>query len=184
MHKFFLFFGMVITVACGEQKTEKKVIVAEAPKTTKAMNWPELAAWLPDIKGYQPGESTGENTHTGTSGSRYYAFARRQYKRDDKELVVEIIDYNDDPKTLNGLLNMYGFNTPVQNEQIQTRLLETGVPKIKALETKYSANKDIRLTLAVSNRFLIHISEPGGYDAKLPEQVMQSMLSIFSAAGI
>jgi hypothetical protein len=142
---------------------------------TAELNWTQLAAWLPDIKGYQAMESTGENSHTGTSGSRYYAFARRQYKRNDKELTIEIIDYNEDQKTYKGLLNMYGFNTAVQNAQIQTRAVETGNPHVKALETVYTDSKDIRLTLAVADRFMIHISEPGGYDARLPEQVIQSI---------
>lgn len=160
------------TVAAVDKKEEQ----APVPDHS-ALGWEELKQYLPEVKGFiRPAKASGENSFRGkSSNALYYSYARQIYKKGNSELWVEIIDYNNDPKTYQGLLSMYGFSTTINNEQFSTRPVDLKMNLVKALETTYKTEQKIRLTLAVNDRFIITIQQSGSPDAQLLERVASAI---------
>ena len=111
-------FACIIHISC-QQHAAKPVVPISTPKDTvalipnkqqvfSALSKEELMQYLPDAKGFiRNGKPGGESAHTGKSGSRYYSYARQEYKKDDKFYTIEIVDYKDDPAVFKGLSDMY-----------------------------------------------------------------------------
>lgn len=137
------------------------------------LGWEELKQYLPQVKGFtMPAKASGENSFRGkSSNTLYYSYARQAYKKGNNELWIEIIDYNNDPKTYQGLLNMYGFTTTINNDQLSTQPVDLEVDRVKALETTYKAEEKIQLMLAVNDRFIINIQLSGSRDSRLLKRI-------------
>lgn len=142
-----------------------------------ALGWDALREYLPAVKGLAtPDRPSGENSFRGNkSRNLYYAYARQIYKKGSDSLVVEIIDYNNDPATYKGLLNMYGFATPVNNDQLATKKVDMGVEHVQALEMDYKQEQRAQLILAVGDRFLITIVQEGSKNPALLNKVAKSI---------
>ncbi len=83
--------------------------------------------------------------------------AKPLMKKDEK-IKVEIIDYSSDSTQLLGLLNMYGYNTDVDNNVMKSKKVVLKAPSTKAVSNQYKNEKTSKLIVGVSDKVLIVIT--------------------------
>lgn len=184
----FLILSCVATgfISCKDKKSSETAPVTEQKPTT-AVSDSSLARTLPfdsaglewsftKLKDYLPeansgfamdGPPSGEDAFIGTSGTKFYSFARQIYKNGNMTVNVEIVDYLKDKKTFDGLLNMYGFKSGLDNNVLTSKPLPVPINGVKGLATVYKNEKKSIILLTVGDRFIVNVIGDGVNDIEL-----------------
>lgn len=152
----------ILLMSCQEkQQIKKEPLIAEVKTETSkkdtvvfaSMKREELMRFLPVIKGFtKKGDPSGESAHVGSSGNKYYSYAKQEYKKGKADYYIEIVDYKDDSATFNGLVKMYN--------------------SIKHTDT---TEAQARLTIPVNNRFIITALVNGSRDKDELKKLVQAI---------
>lgn len=140
----------------------------------KQFSFTSLLEFIPqDIEGYTLSEDpiNGEDGGVGKTGTRYFSFASKTFVKKDEKIKVEIIDYSSDTTQLLGLLNMYGYNTNVDNNVMKSKKVALKVPSTKAVSNQFKNEKTSKLIVGVSDKVLIVITGMQNDDIELLKRV-------------
>jgi hypothetical protein len=149
------------------------VTVAPAPKAVREMTFDRLNKYIPlEVLGFKAKEAVnGESGGLGKSEARYFSFASQVYHKNDQSIRIEIVDYFMDANQYKGLLNMYGFNSDIDDNVLQTSRINLGVPGTKAITSVYKIDNAARLIIGAGERFLVIITSVHTRDLGLLRKV-------------
>lgn len=132
-------------------------VAPDSASATSSMTQKQLIEYLPDSPGYiRVDKPSGEDSHLGKSGNKYYAFAKQEYEKDGRQYYIEIVDYNDDTAHFHGLIRMYGYDGLINNPEYQQTVVAIGSSHVKGILARYRNDPQQKLTVALANRFIIN----------------------------
>jgi len=164
----------------GEQM-EKAVNDAEKRRAdrikrgdTLAMNYKELQAYLPEISGYtKKGKAGGETVSMPGLGS--FSTAEQEYESGDKEIEIQIMDYNQSVMGYSTATAMFGMNIQVENDQEKSGTFDTGIEGVRGYEQVSKTEQRAELMYAIADRFFLTIKSNGSNDADALKRIAKSM---------
>ena len=164
----------------GEQM-EKAVNDAEKRRAdrikrgdTLAMNYKELQAYLPEISGYtKKGKAGGETVSMPGLGS--FSNAEQEYENGDKEIEIQIMDYNQSVMGYSTATAMFGMNIQVENDQEKSGSFDTGIEGVRGYEQVSKTEQRAELMYAIADRFFLTIKSNGSNDAEALKRIAKSM---------
>ena len=141
---------------------------------TLAMPYTDLQSFLPDINGYdKDGGPKGSQMNMPGMGS--WSQAEQQYKNGDKEIKVEIMDYNAAFQAFTAATTMYKMGYSMEDDSKKQGSLDLGIKDVVAYQTIYKNEPRAELTLIAGDRFFIQIESRGSNDPQLLSSVAKSM---------
>jgi hypothetical protein len=164
----------------GEQM-EKAVIDAEKRRAerikrgdTLAMNYKDLQAFLPEISGYtKKGKAGGETISMPGLGS--FSTAEQEYEQGEKEIEIQLMDYNQSAMGYTTATAMFGMNIQVENDQEKSGTFDTGIDGVRGYEQVSKTDQRVELMYAIADRFFLTIKSTGSNDADALKKIAQSM---------
>lgn len=144
-----------------KEDTLSDATIASINSSIQQFSFTSLLEFMPqEIEGYTLSEEpiNGEDGGIGKSGARYFSFASKTFVKKKEKIMVEIIDYSTDTTKLLGLLNMYGFNSAVDNNIMKSEKITLESPSTKAVSNQFKMEKTAKLIVGVSDKVLIVIT--------------------------
>ena len=144
-----------------KEDTLSDATIASINSSIKQFSFTTLLEFMPqEIEGYTLSEEpiNGEDGGIGKSGARYFSFASKTFVKKNEKIMVEIIDYSTDTTKLLGLLNMYGFNTDIDNNIMKSEKVTLKSPSTKAVSNRFKMEKTAKRIVGVSDKVLIVIT--------------------------
>lgn len=147
---------------------------ATGSKSVKEMTFDRLSEYIPhELFDFKAKDAVnGENGGIGKSEARYFSFASQVYYKPGQSIRLEIVDYLMDTNQYNGLLNMFGFNSDIDNNVVKTKRIQLGIPGTKAITSEYKLENAAKLIIGAGDRFLITISSIDARDLALLQKVV------------
>lgn len=157
--------------SCNEPVTENvaKYDVTDAPnidttdKVRADITHQQLINYLPALNDFdtlQP--PTGETRSNRTSGGKL-SFAKQSYFKPTDTIYIEILDYKWIPEQLAGIAKAYGINNPWETSIQKTVEVILPFRNVSAAATINKEDPNIRLSMVVSDRFMINILANGSH---------------------
>lgn len=159
------------------EDTISDATLATKNSTIKQLSFAQLLQYMPgDLDGYNLEDPiNGEDGSIGKSGSRYFSFASKTFSKKNQRVRVEIIDYTADTVQYHGLLNMYGFNTDIDNNIQRTKKINLNIPGTKAIAAEYKMEKTSQVIIGAAGRVLIVITGIQVQDIGLLQKVARKI---------
>jgi hypothetical protein len=146
----------------------------QAKGDTMALPYKDLEAYLPDISGYtKDGEPKGSQMSMPGMGS--YSQAEQRYKNGEKEIKVEIVDYNGASQLFSGATALYKMGYATEDDTKKEAATDLGIKDISAYETIYKKEQRGQIAVIAGDRFMIQIESNGSNDPDLLHTVAKSM---------
>jgi predicted ribosome quality control (RQC) complex YloA/Tae2 family protein len=141
---------------------------------TLAINYKELQQYLPSPAGYEKdGEPGGESVSMPGLGS--FSKAEQRYKSGEKELEVELLDYNQSDLGYSTATAMFAMNIQVENDREKSGTFETGMKDIRGYEQVYKKDQRVTVSYAIANRFILSLNLRGSNDADELKAIVKGM---------
>jgi hypothetical protein len=161
-------------VADAIDEAQKKREERKAKGDTLAINYKELQKYLPAPSGYEKdGEPSGESVNMIGLGS--WSKAEQRYKSGEKEVNVELMDYNQSELGYTAAAGMFGMSIQVENDREKSGTFETGINGVKGYEQVYKTEKRAELTYTIANRFILTLRMNGSNDVEELKSIAKSM---------
>lgn len=155
-------------------EAQKKREERRAKGDTLAINYKELQKYLPSPSGYEKdGEPSGESVNMPGLGS--WSKAEQRYKSGEKELTVELMDYNQSELGYTAAAGMFGMNIQVENDSEKSGTFETGITGVKGYEQVYKKDNRADVTYTIANRFILTLHLNGSNDVEALKSIAKSM---------
>ncbi len=141
---------------------------------TLAMNYKDLQAYLPNPGGYEKdGNPEGESVNMMGMGN--WSKAEQRYKSGDKNLTVELMDYNQSAIGYSGAAAMFGMNIQIENDNEKSGTFETGISGVRGYEQVYKNDNRADLTYSIAHRFILTLRLNGSNDIEALKNIAKSM---------
>lgn len=146
----------------------------KAKGDTLAMPYTDLQAFLPDISGYEKdGGPKGSQMNMPGMGS--WSQAEQQYKNGDKEIKIEIMDYNAAFQAFTAATAMFKMGYSMEDDTKKQGSVDLGVKDVVAYQTIYKNEPRAEVTLLAADRFFIQVESRGSNDPQLLSSVAKSI---------
>lgn len=146
----------------------------KAKGDTMALPYKDLEAYLPEINGYtKDGEPKGSQMSMPGMGS--YSQAEQRYKNGDKEIKVEIVDYNAAFQMFSAATALYKMGYATEDDTKKEAASDLGIKDVSAYESIYKKEQRGSLAVIAGDRFMINIESNGSNDPDLLHSVAKSM---------
>ena len=146
----------------------------KAKGDTMAMPYKDLEAYLPDISGYnKDGDPKGSQMNMPGMGS--WSQTEQEYKNGDKQIKVEIMDYNAAFQAFTAATAVFTMGYSMEDDSKKQGSVGLGIKDVVAYQTIYKRDPRGELTLIAGDRFLIQIESGGSNDPELLSSVAKSM---------
>lgn len=160
----------------GEAQTEStdRWEARKAKGDTLAMAYKDLQTYLPEIDGYtKDGGPKGNQMNMPGMGS--WSQTEQQYKNGEKEIEVQIADYNAAHQAFAGMTAIYKMGFSAEDDTKKQSATDLGYKDVAAYETIYKDGSSAELNLVVADRFFINIKTRGDNSAELVRTVAKNM---------
>lgn len=154
-------------------ESQKKIEERKKRGDTLAMNYKDLQAYLPDISGYEKDGGPSGESMNGLGGS--WSTASQRYKNGDKNIKVEIIDYNAAYQTFAGLTALYGMGFSREDDNEKMGAVDLGVAGVQGYETISKKEPNSKLTIVIAGRFITNIDCNGSNDSDFLKSIAKGM---------
>ncbi|MBX9785685.1 MAG: hypothetical protein K2X48_20565 [Chitinophagaceae bacterium] len=155
-------------------EAQKKREERKAKGDTLAISYKDLQKYLPSPSGYKKeGDASGESVNMPGLGS--WSKAEQRYKSGDKDLNIELMDYNQSELGYTAAAGMFGMNIQVENDNEKSGAFETGISGVKGYEHMYKKDKRAELTYTIANRFILTLNLNGSNDIEELKNIAKSM---------
>ncbi|RTL60416.1 MAG: hypothetical protein EKK37_06170 [Sphingobacteriales bacterium] len=154
-------------------ESQKKIEERKKRGDTIAMNYKDLQAYLPDIPGYEKDGGPGGESMNGFGGS--WSTASQKYKNGDKNIKVEIVDYNAAYQTFAGLTALYGMGFSREDDNEKIAAVDLGVEGVQGYETISKKEPNSKLTIVIAGRFITNIECNGSNDSEFLKSIAKGM---------
>ena len=141
---------------------------------TLAMPYADLEAYLPDISGYDK-DGGPKGSQTAIPGMGSWSQAAQEYKTGDKQIKVEIMDYNAAFQAFSAATAMFKMGYSMEDDSKKQGSVDLGTKDVVAYQTIYKNDPRGELTLIAGDRFLIQIESRGSNDPQLLSSVAKSI---------
>ncbi|HSC39120.1 MAG TPA: hypothetical protein VLD19_14660 [Chitinophagaceae bacterium] len=146
----------------------------KAKGDTLAMPYADLQAFLPDISGYdKDGGPKGSQMNMPGMGS--WSQAVQEYKNGDKQIKVEIMDYNAAFQAFTAATAIFKMGYSMEDDSKKQGSLDLGIKDVSAYQTIYKTDPRAELTLIAGDRFFIQVESRGSNDPQLLSSVAKSI---------
>jgi hypothetical protein len=141
---------------------------------TVAINYAELAKYLPDIDGYtREGGPAGETSNAMGIGM---SNSKQRYVNGDKHIEVSIADFNSSSGLGAGALMSYTIAASISSESDDEKIVGfTKSENIKGSQVLRKLAKTAALNAVITDRFLITIEANEQNDLELVKKVFEGM---------
>jgi hypothetical protein len=161
-------------IADAMDEAKKKREERKAKGDTLAINYKELQKYLPAPSGYEKdGDPSGESVSMPGLGS--WSKAEQRFKSGDKELNIELMDYNQSELGYTAAAGLFGMNIQVENDNEKSGTFETGIKGVKGYEQMYKKDNRADVTYAIANRFILTLHLNGSNDVEALKNIAKSM---------
>jgi hypothetical protein len=199
---FLIVAGITLLVSCGsneiEEKddklsvTEVKAVAENANKEiekakdrnaerrtkgdTVAMHYKDLQAYLPEIASYaKSGGPKGNMVNMPGAGS--WSEVQQKYNNGDKKITVKIVDYNGSEAGFSGIKGLYQMGGASEDDEKKSGSIDLGIKDVAAFETVYKQKPRARLTLIITDRFMVNIESTGSNDMDMLTPIAKHIAS-------
>jgi predicted ribosome quality control (RQC) complex YloA/Tae2 family protein len=141
---------------------------------TLAMNYKDFQTYLPEVSGYsREGNPEGESMSMAGMGS--FSTATQRYGSGDKEIEIQLIDYNQSVMGYTAATAMFSMNMQIENDQERSGTFETGIEGVRGFQQVYKTEQRAEVMNAIADRFFLTIKSNGSNDAEALKQIAKSM---------
>lgn len=124
---------------------------------TLTLSFEELKSLLPTLPDYEPeSPPNGEFLSKGASGGKV-SFAKQIFLKENERVYIEIIDYKNAPERYTAMMNMYGFQTPHDNDFEKVETLSAPLPETEIVARTGKTDQQSRLTYGIGKRVMINL---------------------------
>jgi hypothetical protein len=156
------------------QRAEAKREERRKKGDTLAMNYKDLQAYLPEVSGYTKSDSpSGESMNMAGMGS--WSRAAQRYESGEKNVEVELIDYNQSMMGYSAASMVFGMNIQVENDREKSGTFQTGINEVAGYEKVYKTEQNAELIYAIADRFILNLKLNGSNDIDLLKGIAKSM---------
>lgn len=141
---------------------------------TLAMPYTTLQTYLPDISGYQK-DGGPEGSQMNVPGMGSWAQVSQRFSNGDKQIEVNIFDYNGSVNAFTGATALYSMGISQEDDQKKSQTSDMGVNGVAAYETVYKTEPRAELILIVMDRFMIQLESEGSSDIELLKNAARNM---------
>ena len=146
----------------------------KAKGDTMAMPYADLEAFLPDISGYsKDGDAKGSQMNMPGMGS--WSQAEQAYKNGDKQIKVEILDYNAAFQAFTAATAIFKMGYSMEDDSKKQGSVDLGIKDVVAYQTIYKHDPRGELAVVSGDRFFIQIESQGSNDPQLLSSVAKSI---------
>jgi len=146
----------------------------KAKGDTLAMPYAELEAFLPDISGYnKDGDPKGSQMNMPGMGS--WSQAEQVYKNGDKQIKVEILDYNAAFQAFTAATAIFKMGYSMEDDSKKQGSVDLGMKDVVAYQTIYKHDPRGELAVVTGDRFFIQIESQGSNDPQLLSSIAKSI---------
>jgi len=145
------------------EKAKDRNAERRAKGDTLAMHYKDLQGYLPEIAGYtKNGGPKGDMVKMPDMGS--WSQVQQNYTNGDKKISIKIIDYNGSPTGFSGIKGLYQLGAASEDDERKAGTVDLGIKEVSAYETVYKQRHDARISLFITDRFLVDIESTGSND--------------------
>jgi predicted ribosome quality control (RQC) complex YloA/Tae2 family protein len=156
------------------ENAEKKREERRKKGDTLAMNYKELQTYLPDVSGYIKNENpSGESVSMPGMGS--WSRASQRYESGEKNVEIELIDYNQSMMGYSSAAMVFGMNIQVENDREKTGTFATGIDNVTGYEKVYKTEQNAELIYAIADRFILTLKLNGSNDIDALKNIAKNM---------
>ncbi len=143
------------------EQTEK-MNARRASGDTTAMNYKDLANYLPDLSGYdRVGEPKGESVNMmGFSHSQ----TTQKYVDGDKEIEITVIDFAGSYQMYTMAMAFFQSDLMIENDQQITKSEDLGIEDVNAWSEVSKVRDEAKIMIGAGSRFFITIEQKGDKD--------------------
>jgi hypothetical protein len=146
----------------------------KAKGDTLAMPYKDLQNYLPEISGYnKDGGPKGSQVNMPGMGS--WSQAEQRYSNGDKNIRVELVDYNSAHQAFAGVTAIYKMGYSSEDDTKKQGSADLGIKDVGAYETIYKDGSRAELAIIVADRFFVNIQSNGDNSPETVRSVAKSM---------
>lgn len=146
----------------------------KAKGDTLAMPYKDLQNYLPEISGYTK-EGAPKGSQVNMPGMGSWSQTEQRYTNGDKNIEVQIADYNSAQQAFAGVTAVYKMGYTAEDDTKKHGSANLGVKDVAAYETIYKDGSSAELSIIVADRFFINIKSEGDNSADLVRSVAKNM---------
>jgi hypothetical protein len=146
----------------------------KAKGDTLAMPYKDLQNYLPDVSGYTK-EGGPKGSQVNMPGMGSWSQAEQHYVNGDKNIDVQIVDYNSAQTALAGATAVYKMGYSAEDDTKKQGSTDLGIKDVSAYETIYKDGSRAQLAIIVADRFFINIDTEGDNSSDLIRSVAKNM---------
>ena len=141
---------------------QEKMNARRSSGDTVAMNYKDLANFLPNLSGYErAGEPKGESV---SMAGFLHSQTTQKYKDGGKEITITIVDFAGSYQMYSMAMAFFNSNLRIEDDQKLIKSENLGISDVNAWSETSKTRDEAKLMIGAGSRFFITIEQRGDKD--------------------